>query len=58
MKTRPIKYLQRRYILHIADDNNKVKKNVSTKKYGKPRLGLGGLQQQEEEGIEEDNLSL
>jgi hypothetical protein len=28
------------------------------RKYEKPRLGLGGLQQQEEEGIEEVNLSL
>jgi hypothetical protein len=27
-------------------------------KYGIPHLGLGGLQQEEEEGIEEDNLSL
>jgi hypothetical protein len=28
------------------------------RKYRKPRLGLGGLQKEEEEGIEEDNLSL
>jgi hypothetical protein len=28
------------------------------RKYGKPCLGLGGLQQEEEEGIEEVNVSL
>jgi hypothetical protein len=42
--------------LHTADDNNKVKKREEERecinnKYGKPRLGLGGLQE-EEEGIE------
>jgi hypothetical protein len=31
---------------------------MSQRKYEKARLGLGGLQQEEEEGIEEVNLSL